>query len=133
MWLKLKEGETIHAVIDFNSVKSIAKHWTGQRSELCLGQGCPHCLTGNPKRWRYQAKLIVDGAAADWEFGEESMTALHAIPHEANWAHISITRQGEGKATRYQISAQQESQERQAPLPIANKYTEGKYGQFVKS
>lgn len=136
MWLKLKEGETVYAIIDFSSIKSVAKHWTGKRSELCLGQGCPHCLEGIPKRWRYQARLIVDRDSFNWEFGERVMTDLNDIPHETNWAHIAITRLGESRDTRYQISpseAKPESEEVQQALPVTSKYTRGRYGHYVKS
>ena len=136
MWVKLKEGQTINAIIDFSSVQSVAKHWTGKRSELCLSKGCPYCLAGIPKRWRYQARLIVEGETLQWEFGEEVMTHLSTIPHNINWARITITRLGEGRKTKYQIASQseakQESEEGQQPLPIVNKFTRGKYGHIVK-
>lgn len=103
MWLKLEQGDTINATIDLSSVESVAKHWTGRRSELCLGQGCAHCLAGNPKRWRYQATVIVEGETLQWEFGEESLRDLNRVPHEINWAHISITRTGEGRNTRHRV------------------------------
>jgi len=135
MWLKVQEGDTIQAVIDFSSIKTIVKHWTGQRSELCLGQGCPYCLASNPKRWRYQAKLIIDGKPADWEFGEQVMRDLSSIPHDISYARITITRLGEGRNSTYQIApqseAKQESEEQLLP-PIANKYIRGKYGHIVK-
>ena len=104
MWLKLKEGETAQATLDFTSIKSVAKHWTGSRSELCLGQGCSHCLQGIPRRWRYQAMLLIDRATTNWEFGEQVMVELNNILHDTNWAHITITRLGVGRDTRYQIS-----------------------------
>ena len=136
MWVKLKEGQTINAIIDFSSVQSVAKHWTGKRSELCLGEGCPYCLSGIPRRWRYQARLIVAGETFQWEFGEEVMTVLSTIPHDINWARVTITRLGEGRKTKYQIASQseakQESEEGQQPLPIVNKFTRGKYGHIVK-
>src|SRR3989304_3200220 len=103
-WLKLKEGETVYAAIDFSSIKTIPKHWTGQRSELCLGKGCPYCLAGNPKRWRYQAQLLIDRIPSSWEFGERAMTQLNDIPHDTPFAHIVITRVGDSRDTRYQIS-----------------------------
>lgn len=134
MWLKIHEGDTIQAIIDFSSIKTTAKHWTGQRSELCLGQGCPYCLAGNPKRWRYQAKLIIDGKPADWEFGEQVMRDLSSMPHDQSYARIAITRLGEGRKTAYQIAPQREAKqegEEQLP-PIANKYIRGEYGHFVK-
>jgi len=109
MWLKIKEGETVNAVIDFSSVKAIAKHWTGQRSELCLGQGCPHCLARTPKRWRYQARLYISGSPVDWEFGEQPMIDLKALPHTETLVPIIITRLGEERSTRYQISAPSEA------------------------
>ena len=104
MWLKIKEGETIIATIDFTSIKSVTKHWTGQRSELCLGAGCPHCLSRVPKRQRYQARLIVDGTPQNWEFGERVMTQLNDISHDTNFAHITITRIGDSRNTDYQVS-----------------------------
>jgi len=104
-WLKISEGESITASIDFSSIKSVAKHWTGQRSELCLGEGCTHCLKGLEKRWRYQATLIVDRTPVQWEFGEQVHIALHAIPHDTNWAYITITRIGEGRNTIYDIAS----------------------------
>lgn len=103
MWLRLEQGDTINATIDLSSVESVAKHWTGRRSELCLGQGCAHCLAGNPRRWRYQATVIVEGETLQWEFGEESLRDLNRVPHEINWAHISITRTGEGRNTRHRV------------------------------
>ena len=136
MWVKLKEGQTVNAILDFSSVQSVAKHWTGKRSELCLGEGCPYCLSGIPRRWRYQARLIVEGETFFWEFGEEVMTVLSTIPHDINWARVTITRLGEGRKTKYQIASQseakQESEEGQQPLPIVNKFTRGKYGHIVK-
>jgi len=134
MWLRIQEGDTTQAIIDFSSIKTVAKHWTGQRSELCLGQGCPYCLAGNPKRWRYQAKLIVDNQPVDWEFGEQVMKDLSLIPHDISYARITITRLGEGRKTAYQIAPQSEvKQESEEHLPpIANKYTRGEYGHLVK-
>ncbi len=64
------------------------------------------------------------------------MIELNSIHHTDNLAHISITRLGEGRTTRYQIlesEAKQESEEQQVALPIVNKYTRGKYGRYVKS
>ena len=101
-WLKINEGDTVTASIDFSSIRSVVKHWTGQRSELCLGEGCPHCQT-IPKRWRYQARLVVDGDPLSWEFGEQAMIELNAIPHDNHLARITITRVGELRGTRYQI------------------------------
>lgn len=136
MWVKLKEGQTVNAILDFSSVQSVAKHWTGKRSELCLGEGCPYCLARIPKRWRYQARLIIEGETFQWEFGEEAMTVLSTIPHDINWARVTITRLGEGRNTRYQISAQseakQEEKEQQQPLPPESSFTERKYGHIVK-
>ena len=137
MWLRMQEGETVSAIIDFSSIKTVPKHWTGQRSELCLGEGCPYCLSKNPRRWRYQARLVIDSQNVDWEFGEQVMRDLGSIPHDISYARITITRLGEGRKTAYQIApqseAKQESEEQQQrPLPIANKFTRGKYGHLVK-
>ena len=64
------------------------------------------------------------------------MIELNTIHHTTNLAHITITRIGEARTTRYQISAQseakQESEAAQVALPIVSKYTKGEYGQFVK-
>ena len=65
------------------------------------------------------------------------MTVLSTIPHDINWARVTITRLGEGRKTKYQIASQseakQESEEgQQQPLPIVNKFTRGKYGHIVK-
>ena len=140
MWLKLKEGETVQATIDFTSIKSVAKHWTGSRSELCLGQGCRHCLNNIPKRWRYQATLLIARVAVSWEVGEQVMVELNNISHVTNWAHITITRLGMGRDTRYQIcsrspelvSGEALPEEIQPALPVVNKYTRGKYGKLVR-
>jgi len=65
------------------------------------------------------------------------MTDTNDIPHSTNWAHITITRLGDSRNTRYQISARseakQESEEQQVALPVVNKYTRGRYGHLVKS
>jgi len=114
-WLKISEGECVHATIDFSSIKTVVKHWTGQRSELCLGEGCPHCLAGNPKRWRYQARLIVDKTPSQWEFGDQVQRDLQAIPHDTNWGHITITRTGEGRRTRYDITSRLREEAPRAP------------------
>ncbi|MGQ9676553.1 MAG: hypothetical protein ACUVX1_12900 [Chloroflexota bacterium] len=119
-WLKLKEGETVYATINFPSIKSVAKHWTGQRSELCLQQGCPHCAAGIPKRWRYQASLIVDGSTLQWEFGERTMTDLTTVPHDTNFGRITITRIGDARNTQYQIRDQSHTNYQQ----IADQMTE---------
>jgi len=64
------------------------------------------------------------------------LTALSTISHDINWAHITITRLGEGRNTSYQISPQSEamleSEERRQMLPIVNKYIRGKYGHIVQ-
>ena len=133
MWLKLKEGETVQATIDFTSIKSVAKHWTGSRSELCLGQGCRHCLNNIPKRWRYQVTLLIARVAVSWEVGEQAMVELNNISHDTNCAHITITRLGMGRDTRYQISqSEAKPEEIQPALPVVNKYTRGKYGKLVR-
>jgi len=139
MWLKIKEGETVNATIDFSSIKSVAKHWTGKRSELCLGEGCPHCLARIPKRWRYQARLIVDGSTVNWEFGEQVMTDTNDIPHSTNWAHIAITRLGDSRSTRYQILPQSEAKQGREAKPydpraavLASDFLRGKYGHIYK-
>ena len=138
-WLKIKEGESIDATIDFSSIKSIAKHWTGQRSELCLGQGCPHCLNRLTKRWRYQARLFIAGDAVSWEFGEQVMIELKNIPHTKNLAHITITRLGEERSTRYQISPQSEAKrEREAgqydprAAVLSSDYLRSRYGHIFE-
>ena len=138
MWLKIKEGETINATIDFSSIKSIAKHWTGQRSELCLGEGCPHCLNRIPKRWRYQARLFIARAAVSWEFGEQAMIEINNISHPDNLAHITITRLGEGRTTRYQILPQSEAKQEEAKpydsraALLASDFLRRKYGHIYK-
>jgi len=134
MWLKIKEGETTRATIDFSTIKSIAKHWTGSRSELCLGQGCPHCTAGVPKRWRYQAQLYVERAPYSWEFGEQVMIELHDIQHENSLVHIGITRLGTGRTTRYEITqSENDTPQETTQVAITNKYTGGKYGHFVRN
>jgi len=68
------------------------------------------------------------------------MTVLSTIPHDINWARVTITRLGEGRKTKYQISPQttakaegeQEGEELQQPLPIANNFIRGKYGHIIK-
>jgi len=143
MWLRLKQGETVNACISFGSVKSVAKHWTGYRSEPCMGEGCAHCLKGVPKRWRYQATLLVGSDSVEWEFGEQSMGELKDLPREHGWAHISITRLGEGRSTRYRVSPQGDgtpqpseaagpAEARQTPS-AASKYLRGKYGHLVRT
>ena len=138
MWLRLKQGETVNACISFSSVKSLAKHWTGSRSELCIGEGCPHCLKGIPRRWRYQATLLVGSDSIEWEFGEQTMADLKDIPREHGWAHITITRLGEGRSTRYRVSPQAaaipqppEPAQAEQPSSAVSKYLRGKYGHRV--
>ena len=103
MWLRLKPGDTVHGAIDFSSVHPVAKHWTGQRSVPCLSNGCPYCAQGNPVRWRYQGKVIIKGTVHDWEFGEEVMCQLQGIYHQHHYAHVTITRYGEGRNSRYTV------------------------------
>jgi hypothetical protein len=64
------------------------------------------------------------------------MTDLSTIQHDINWARVTITRLGEGRNTRYQISAQSEAKQeekvQQQPLPPESSFTERKYGHIVK-
>jgi|GEM_PF-6769399 len=61
------------------------------------------------------------------------MKDLSTISHPTNWGRIGITRIGEGRHTRYEISAGEMQQEQeQATLPIVNKFTRGKYGHCVR-
>ena len=105
MWLRLAAGDTIHGALDFGSVQHVAKHWTGQRSVPCLSTGCPYCAQGSPVRWRYQAKVVVKSEVSDWEFGEEVMVQLQTITHQHHYAHVIITRFGQGRDTRYTVRA----------------------------
>lgn len=65
------------------------------------------------------------------------MADLNDIPHDTNWGRITITRLGEGRSTRYSVlpqsEAKQESEEKQQPMPVSNKYTRGRYGHCVKT
>jgi len=145
MWLKLKEGQSLQASIDISSIKSVAKHWTGSRLEPCLGEGCPCCLRGLPRRWRYQVSLFAEEEEQSWEFGEESMKDIQRIKHNGNHVQVSITRSGKGKSTRYRVlqsgaqGAEQGEDETKAEtkggvrsLGVVNKYTVGRYGHLVK-
>ena len=140
MWLRIKQGDTVNGCISFSSVKSVAKHWTGSCSELCVGEGCAHCLKGTPRRWRYQATLLVGSDSVEWEFGEQSMGELKDLPREHGWAHISITRLGEGRSTRYRVSPQgggirrsAEAADARQASSAASKYLRGKYGHLVRT
>jgi len=145
MWLKLKEEQSLEASIDISTIKSVAKHWTGSHLEPCLGEGCPCCLKGLPRRWRYQVSLFTDGEEQNWEFGEESMKDIQRIKHNGNQVQVTITRNGKGKGTRYRVlqgSAQNDEQgEDEAELKtkgstgklrVVNKYTTGRYGHLVR-
>ncbi len=146
MWLKLKEGQSMQASIDISTIKSVAKHWTGSRLEPCLGEGCPCCLKGIPRRWRYQVSLFADGEEQSWEFGEESMKDIQRIKHGDNRAQVTITRRGKGKGTRYRVlqgnaqgdeqgkdEAELETKGSTRKLRLVNKYTTGRYGHLVRN
>ena len=146
MWLKLKEGQILQASIDISTIKSVAKHWTGSRLELCLGEGCPCCLKGMPRRWRYQVSLFADGEEQSWEFGEESMKDIQRIKHNGNRVQVTITRSGKGKGTRYRVlqgNSQGDEHEEDKPeleikdcartSRVVNKYTAGRYGHLVRN
>ncbi len=146
MWLRVKEGQVIQAAIDISTIKSVAKHWTGSRLEPCLGEGCPCCLRGLSRRWRYQIKLLVDEEEQDWEFGEESLKDIQLIAHDGNWIQVSITRDGKGRNTRYHVLPGKSYNNRKnksavgmepgsavKSLRVVNKYTTGRYGHLVRS
>ena len=145
MWLKLKEGQSLQVSIDISSIKSVAKHWTGSRLEPCLGEGCPCCLRGLPRRWRYQVSLVAEGEEQSWEFGEESMKDIQRIRHNGNLIQVSITRSGKAKSTRYRVlqssaqlaerrkdESESETEGGVRSLGVVNKYTAGRYGHLVK-
>jgi hypothetical protein len=146
MWLRVSEGQLVQAAIDISTIKSVAKHWTGSRLEPCLGEGCPCCLRGLSRRWRYQVKLIVAEEEQDWEFGEESLKDIQRIAHDGNWIQVSIAREGRGKNTRYRVlSGKADNNGGGGPaagtkpgssskgLRVVNKYTTGRYGHLVRS
>ena len=146
MWLRVKEGQLILATIDISTITSVAKHWTGSRLEPCLGEGCPYCLKGLSRRWRYQVKLLIEEEEYDWEFGEESLKDIQQISHDSNWIQVSITRDGKGRNTRYRVlpgnyyhntkvesAAGIGSGLAVKKLRVVNKYTTGRYGHLVKS
>lgn len=146
MWLKIKEGQSIQVTIDISTIKSVAKHWTGSRLEPCLGKGCPYCLKGLSRRWRYQMKLLVEKEEQDWEFGEESLKDIQQLAHDSNLIQVSITREGKGRNTRYRIVLEKSflntkagSEERAKhvsnvkKLHVINKYTTGRYGHCVRN
>jgi hypothetical protein len=67
------------------------------------------------------------------------MTEINNISHDSNLVHISITRLGQGRETRYRITNHDTNNDQHQPndqdrvqVPAANKYTRGKYGHLVK-
>ena len=145
MWLRLKEDQTVKAILDISSIISVVKHWTGSRLEPCFGKGCPLCVRGIPRRWRYQIKLFIDDEEQFWEFGEEPMRSIQQMQHESSRVSVYISRIGKGKNTRYRIEQSVLGDERRAASEPGgltgiserkqgmNKYTSGRYGHLVRT
>jgi len=136
MWLKLTKGEMVSAELDISSIRMVNKHWMGDRSELCLGEGCPFCIAGIPRQRRYQATLVVDRKAVNWEFGALVMRRVSRIDHSLATMEVTITRRGEGKRTRYDVrrpgrARTEDTTGKEAP-PVQSKYLGGKYGHMVR-
>ena len=145
MWLRLKEDQTVEATLDIASIISVVKHWTGSRLEPCFGTGCPLCIRGIPRRWRYQIKLFIDNEEQFWEFGEEPMRYIQRMHHESSRVSVYISRIGKGQNTRYRIQqVVMRDERRNASQPGRltgiserkqgiNKYTSGRYGHLVRT
>jgi len=138
MWLTLKQGDTIHALIDPGSLQTCPKHWTGSRSEVCLGPACPHCAAGQKPKRRYQAKLLIDREPVDWEFGDETMASLsRLLTPDTTWVPIIITRTGVGRNTRIRATldraaAPGNATDHSTTSNPNDKYVKGRYGHMVQ-
>lgn len=61
------------------------------------------------------------------------MNQLKDIPHNINFAHISITRIGDSRNTDYRVSQREPVSTDPDIFALANeKYVRGKYGHIVK-
>lgn len=112
-FLTLQEGDSVHMSLALKSITEIVKHFieARNRSYLCKGPDCDLCRQGLRQRYRYQAKIIIDGENLTWEFGEDIYKDIAKQPATAGFVNLKVTRLGLGTRTQYQIRSYEPGEE----------------------
>lgn len=109
-FLKLNDREEVTGVFK-GDIHTFKRHWTGQSSVECIGEGCPVCANDPENRpaFRFRVNFITtkDGqyVAKIFEGGGELYDTLSNLDRKFNLADtvVEITRRGLKQSTKYDI------------------------------
>ena len=105
-WLIIPPQETVLLTLDLSSLQPVIKHYSRKEKRLykCFGVMCDFCMSGIPKRRRYQVNVIFDGMVWSWEFGKQVHRLIKSVAGDDKEACLVVTRIDSGRNTRYWIT-----------------------------
>lgn len=110
-WLVIPPQETALFLVDMASLRELTKHYSRRERRLysCFGVQCDFCMSGIPKRRRYQVDVIFHGKKWTWEFGKQVCRRIKDLVGNEREVWLIVTRIGEGPSTRYWINLASET------------------------
>lgn len=105
-WLIIPPQETVLLTLDLSSLQPVVKHFSRKEHRYyhCFGVMCDFCMSGTPKRRRYQVHVIFDGKVWAWEFGKQVFKLIKSLTGDDKEACLLVTRIDSGPNTRYWIT-----------------------------
>ncbi len=105
-FLVIPPQETAVFLVKTGSLQELVKHYSRRERRLysCFGATCDFCMSGIPKRRRYQVNVIFHGNTWTWEFGKQVYRRVEELAGDDVEFMIVVTRIGEGRTTRYWIA-----------------------------
>jgi hypothetical protein len=104
-WLVIPPQETVLLTVDMTTLRQRIKHFSRNQRRFyqCYGQTCDLCMTGTPKRMRYQVRVTFNGQWWWWEFGKQVYKLIKDKSGDDELVKLMITRIDSGRRTRYWI------------------------------
>lgn len=106
-WLTIADGATVTMRLGEGLMHQRRSHWVDRTSHECAGADCVYCKGGAKARVRYFMAATVAGVGYTWEFPgavQDQIVQLLGGPDKVLGALLTVTRHGEGLATRYTIT-----------------------------
>lgn len=105
-WLVIPPQETVLLLLDMATLQGVIKHYSRKERRFyrCFGATCDFCMSGTPKRRRYQVHVLLHGKTWAWEFGKQVHQLIKNLADDDKEVWLVITRMDEGRNTRYWIN-----------------------------
>lgn len=103
--------------VDMTTLQQKIKHFSRRERRFypCFGVTCDFCMSGTPKRRRYQVRVNFDGNWWSWEFGKQVYQLIKKQSGDDESVRLLITRIDSGRRTHYWIH--RVSEDLQIPEP----------------